>query len=130
MSDTPATRVEKDSMGEMEVPADALYGATPARVSHTNDAAPAIIKQERRAVGKTHRQRRIGAICHHTVSLRQPAPPADRPVDQKRISAVNLPDRTGARAVHPGGFIHAFVIGAHICRRIAHIAAEIERPKR
>ncbi|HEY7199043.1 MAG TPA: lyase family protein, partial [Candidatus Dormibacteraeota bacterium] len=34
MSDTetkPATRVERDSMGEMEVPADALYGASTQR---------------------------------------------------------------------------------------------------
>src|SRR6187551_209399 len=28
---TPRTRVEKDSMGEMEVPADALYGASTQR---------------------------------------------------------------------------------------------------
>ena len=31
MTDTPPTRVEKDSMGEMEVPADALYGASTQR---------------------------------------------------------------------------------------------------
>ena len=31
MSDTPRTRVEKDSMGELEVPADALYGASTQR---------------------------------------------------------------------------------------------------
>ena len=30
-ADTPATRVERDSMGEMEVPADALYGASTQR---------------------------------------------------------------------------------------------------
>src|SRR6187551_565456 len=28
---TPATRIERDSMGEMEVPADALYGASTQR---------------------------------------------------------------------------------------------------
>ena len=33
MTDTapPATRIERDSMGEMEVPADALYGASTQR---------------------------------------------------------------------------------------------------
>ena len=31
MTDTPRTRVEKDSMGELEVPADALYGASTQR---------------------------------------------------------------------------------------------------
>lgn len=31
MPDAPATRIEKDSMGEMPVPADALYGASTAR---------------------------------------------------------------------------------------------------
>ena len=31
MTTTTATRIEKDSMGEMEVPADALYGASTAR---------------------------------------------------------------------------------------------------
>src|SRR3954467_15956505 len=30
-SGTPATRIERDSMGEMEVPADALYGASTQR---------------------------------------------------------------------------------------------------
>ena len=28
---SPATRIERDSMGEMEVPGDALYGASTAR---------------------------------------------------------------------------------------------------
>ena len=28
---SPATRIERDSMGEMEVPADALYGASTQR---------------------------------------------------------------------------------------------------
>lgn len=33
MTTTTATRIEKDSMGEMEVPADALYGASTARAA-------------------------------------------------------------------------------------------------